>query len=158
MASRASVPASPIVSHDRIKGWIHRTLYTAIHVERRTTATQLAADSGVPLSCIQSYMKGTAAERKEPCLSYALSIAVVLGTKVVNSLIAEIGYGGATPLDEPDAPQPALIVAAVLRNSTVIAEAATNNVIEDHERDAVQAAADTIIATVLPLSSQGQAA
>lgn len=158
MASRASVPASPLVPHDRAKAWLYRQLYNAVHVNRTTTATQIAIDSGVPLSCIQSYMKGTAAERKEACVSYALSIAVVLGKDVVNSLLAEIGYGGATPLDEPDSLQPVRVVAECMKNFAVIAEAATNNVFEEHEQSDVSGAADGIIATLLPISSAGLAA
>jgi len=94
-------------------------------------------------------------EEKEPSLSAALSLAVVLGPSALNSLLALIGYV-ARPLDEPDALRPMQIVADGLAHFNVIAQAAADGRFDHTEMDPCRIAADGLIATVLPLSSAGR--
>ena len=154
MTSNKSVQSAAIVSHDRITDVMRRLLRTAIVVERRFTAEQLANDSGVSLSAIRSYMRND--DPKEPSLSNALSIAVVLGQRAVNAILNVIGYS-AKPHEDPDALLPMQIVADAFGHFNVIVNAAADNRIDHIEEPATTAAADMLIATVLPLSSAGKA-
>lgn len=157
VASRASVAEFMLVSPDSVTGVLYRQLQAAVNVSpRRFTVEQLSIESGVSVACIRSYMKGSAEERKEASLSKALSLAVVLGPRTVNSIMALIGYT-AQAMDEPDTVQPMQVVANGLQQFSVIADAAVDNRITPDERDRVRDAADALIATVLPISSQGQA-
>jgi len=152
---KQSVQDSQIVSHDSVTEVVRRQLHTAIVVRRRFTAEQLANDSGVSVSAIRSYMRNDGP--KEPCLSTALSLAVVLGQPAVSAIMALIGYTAA-PQDEPDQIQPMQIVAGCLTQLGVIGRAAADNRIDHVEEPDTMAAADLLIATVLPLSSAGKAA
>lgn len=154
MTSNKSVQESPIVSHDCARDAIRRQLNTAINIERRFTAEQLATESGVSLSAIRSYMRNEGA--KEPCLANALSIAVVIGPRAVSAIMALIGYSAA-PLDEPEAIQPMQILSDALNHLSIIGQAAADNRIDHVEKPRTTEAADMLIATVLPLSSAGAA-
>ncbi|NIJ24813.1 helix-turn-helix domain-containing protein [Sphingomonas japonica] len=132
-------------------------LRNATMVQRHFTVEQVAATSGVPVRTVRSYMANDETEVREPTLSNALSIACVLGPVAVNGVLALIGYGGAKPLDEPDAIQPMQIVATGMQHFAVIAEAAADNRIDHTEEQRTTEAADGIIATFLPLSSAGRA-
>ncbi|QHL91246.1 hypothetical protein GVO57_11025 [Sphingomonas changnyeongensis] len=136
---------------------VRALLQTAILIERKFTAEQVAHLSGLKLRAIRSYMANDPAEIRETPLSSALSIAVVLGGKAVNSILALIGYGGATPLDEPDEISPGVIVAQLIEHTAPIAQAAADGRIDHVERPITRAAADKIIAAVLPLSSMADA-
>jgi hypothetical protein len=96
-------------------------------------------------------------EVREPSLSTALSIATVLGTEAVNAILANIGYA-ARPLDEAEDACPMVMTAAAMQHLSVIATAAADGRIDHVERPAVREAADMLIATVLPVSSHGDAA
>lgn len=117
------------------------------------TDEALSDASGVPARTIKTYRL----DGKDPCLTNALSLACALGVDAVNSVLACIGYGGAKPLDEPDEMQPSVIVAKGLQSFAVIAKAAADNRFDHSERPECRAAADEIIAVVLPLSSAGDA-
>ncbi|ODU22759.1 MAG: hypothetical protein ABS87_00915 [Sphingomonas sp. SCN 67-18] len=155
MGNKPSVQDSPIVSHDRTTTVIKRQLHIAVNVERRFTVQQIADESGVSKDTIASYMRNDGP--KEPSLSRALSIAVVLGKPSVRAIMALIGYS-ACPLDEPEALRPMQIVANGMQHFAVIARCAADNRIDHTEEKITTDAADALIATVLPLSSAGRAA
>ena len=97
-------------------------------------------------------------EDKEPPLSVALSLGLVLGKSTVNSYLSLIAYGGAAPFDEPAGNQPMQIVANGMKHFAVIANAAADNRIDHTEERETTVAADALIAEILPLSSAGRAA
>lgn len=117
------------------------------------TDDSLSAASGVPARTIKTYR----VEGKEPSLSNALSLAVVLGPSALNSMLAAIGYV-ARPLEDADAICPNRIVADGLAAFSVIASAAADGRIDHIEAPLCRDAADKVIAAVLPLSSAGGAA
>jgi hypothetical protein len=138
-----------IVSPDRVRSRV-QSLLRAAQAQGWTDDT-LEAATGVKSRRIKSYR----VEGKEPSLSAALSIAVVLGPQALNPLLALIGYV-ARPLDEADEITPARIVADGLVHFQVIAAAAADGRIDHTEAPACQRAADQLIATVLPLASAGK--
>jgi len=117
------------------------------------TDDALEQATGLKARRIKSYR----VEGKEPSLSAALSLAVVLGTRHLNTMLARIGYI-ARPLDEADELQPMQIAADAMGHLSTIARAAADNRIDHSEKPVTTEAADMLIATVLPLSSAGQAA
>lgn len=152
-----SVRTSQIVADDRVKDAVQRLLYSAVHVEKRFTAGQIATESGVSKGSIDAYLSIRPEAQRQPSLAAALSIAVVLGERAVNSILALIGYGGAHPLDEPHKPNLATITAHLISGVSVIANAAADLQIDHHEEEPVREAADMIIAEVLPFSSSARA-
>ncbi len=144
-------PDFGVVSPDRVRN----TVVAMIGAARASgwTIESIASASGVKRDTI----KGWLADGKEPSLSKALSVAVVLGERAVNTVLAIIGYGGATPLDEPDTPDLHQLVAAGLGDFHVIAAAAADGRIDHTEEAPVQEAADHLIASLLPLSSARRA-
>jgi hypothetical protein len=147
-----------IVSRDRVIEVVRVALRTATVITRNFTVEQIAEASQVPVRTIRSYMANDPGEVREPTLSNALSIAVVLGKPAVNAVLALIGYGGAAPFDEPDPVAPMQLVADGMKHFAVIADAAADNRIDHTEEERTRAAADGIIATFLPLSSAGKSA
>lgn len=152
MADNVSASNCGIVSPDRVRERLQGLLRGA--QQSGWTDSSLEAASGVPARCIKSYR----VEGKEPSLSNALSLCVVLGPKAMNSILALIGYGGAKPLDECDGINPNMLVANLLPHVSTLAMAAADGRIDHIEKPLCQQAADEIIATVLPLSSAGEAA
>lgn len=157
MSDQVSAEGTPIVSRDRVTETIRALLQSAILIERKFTAEQIAQLSGLKLRAVRSYMANDPDEIRETPLSSALSIAVVLGGKAINSILALIGYGGASPLDEPDEKAPGLIVAELIQHTAPIARAAADGRIDHTEKLMTREAADRIIAAVLPLSSMADA-
>ena len=104
--SSNSAEEGGIVSRNRVIETLRPILRAAVVIERRFTAEQLAELSGVKTRAIRSYMAQDEGEAREPSLSSALSLAVVLGPAAVNSILSIIGYGGAKALDDADEPQP----------------------------------------------------
>lgn len=102
-------------------------------------------------------IKSYRVEGKEPSLSNALSVGVVIGPRALNPILALIGYA-ARPLEDADAVQPMQIAADAMKHLSVIASAAADGRIDHIEEPACRDAADQIIATVLPLASAGRAA
>ena len=147
-----------IVARDRVIEWLRFELHRAVHVERRFTVKEIGERSGVSVRRLTCYISSNISEQREAMLSAAMSVAVVLGTDAVNRMLALIGYGGATPLDEVDDKQPMQVVAGVMAPLNVIVQAAANNRWDADEKDPVREAADLIITHVLPLSSHGEAA
>lgn len=151
MAEQSSVPDSGLVSPDRVRLTVQALLRAA--QAEGWTDPQLDQLSGVPARTIKSYR----VDGKEPSLSNALSLAVVLGPRALNALLAIIGYV-ARPLDEADEPNVALLVATGLTHFSTIATAAADGRIDHLEEPRCREAADQLIATVMPLSSAGAAA
>lgn len=151
MPDQTSASENSLVSHDRVCELVQGILRTA--KAKGWDDQQLCEQSGVPARTIKSYR----IEGKEPSLSNALSLAVVLGPAALNTLLSAIGYA-ARPLDEADAISPTKVVADGLAAFSVIATAAADGRIDHIEAPMCREAADQIIATVLPLSSAGGAA
>lgn len=150
MSEQASVSDAAICGPDRVRNVVQGILRAA--QAGGWTDEALEQASGVKARTIKSYR----VDGKEPSLSNALSLGVVLGTRGLNPILALIGYV-ARPLDEADAIQPMQIAADAMQHLAVIAHAAADGRIDHIERPSVTEAADQIIATVLPLASAGQA-
>ena len=141
-----------IVGPDRVRGVVQGLLRGA--QAKGWTDESLGAAAGISPRRIKSYR----VEGREPSLSAALSLGVVLGAPALNSILALVGYGGAAPLEEGDAMPPMQVVAEGMQHFAVIAAAAADGRIDHTERPATQKAADALIATFIPLSSAGSAA
>lgn len=157
-SANQSAADCPIVSRDRVINTMRTLLRTKIVVERKVTAEQVALHSGVSLRAIRSYMANDAAEAREPSLSAVLSIIVVLGKPAVNGVLADIGYGNASPLDECAEHQPLASAVHAMQALGRFMECAVDNRIDHTEEPVATEAADTIIAEILPFSSAGHAA
>jgi len=82
----------------------------------------------------------------------------VLGRRAVNTLLALIGYGGATPLDEADTRNPLMALSNGMQHWATFARCAADGRIDHTEEQDTTAAADGIIAEMIPFSSAGGAA
>lgn len=140
-----------IVSPDRVRVTVQGILRAA--QAQGWTDESLASASGVKASTIKGYR----VEGKEPSLSKALSLAVVIGSSAINPLLALIGYA-ARPLEEADEACPMQMTAAAMAHLSTIASAAADGRIDHTEAPKVREAADQLIATILPVSSHGDAA
>ena len=123
---------------------------------RRTNPIHRCA-AGAAVRCPARAIKSYRIEGKEPPLSVALSLAVVLGEGAINSIMSLIGYV-ARPLDEPGDLCVNSLVATGLQHFSTIATAAADGRIDHTEAPLCREAADMIIATVMPLSSAAGAA
>lgn len=150
MSDKASVSDMPVAGHDRVCAVMQGMLRSA--AAKGWTDDTLEALSGVKARTIKSYR----IDGKEPCLSNALSLCMVLGKPAVNALLSTIGYCGARALEEAGSPEPARIVAELLPHVSTIATAGADGRFDHTEESDVRAAADHIIATVGPLSSAGR--
>jgi hypothetical protein len=152
---RESAERTSIVPRDRVIDCVRRELRVVVTVERTMTVEQISQASGVAVRAIRSYMDNEPTEVREPPTSATLSIAVVLGKRCVNAVLSLIGYGGAEPLDEPDVVEPMTIVAEMMGDIAVIAQAAARGKthITHCDMPAVRKAADEIVADALKLSS-----
>lgn len=140
-----------IVSPDRVRLAVQGVLRAA--QAQGWTDESLEAASGIKKATIKGYR----VEGKEPSLSKALSLAVVIGPTAINPLLALIGYA-ARPLEDADAISPMQMTATAMEHLSTIAKAAADGRIDHIERPIVREAADMLIATVLPVSSHGDAA
>lgn len=150
MPDQGSASKCSIVSHDSVCTRLQSLLRIA---SLTWTDAQLEEASGVPARTIKAYR----VEGKEPSLSNALSLAVVLGAPALNQVLALIGYV-ARPLEEADPVNVNAIVATGLKHFSTIATAAADGRIDHLEAPLCRDAADMIIATIMPLSSAGDAA
>ena len=150
MVDLSSVSDPALCSREKVCSHLQAILRAA---QTRFTDAQLEQLSGVPARAIKSYR----IEGKEPPLSVALSLAVVLGEGAINSIMSLIGYV-ARPLDEPGDLCVNSLVATGLQHFSTIATAAADGRIDHTEAPLCREAADMIIATVMPLSTAGQAA
>lgn len=149
MADQASVSDFPIVDPDRVRQVVQGLLRAA--QQKGWSDALLKEASGLSPRTIKSYR----IDGKQPSLANALALALVLGKPAVNTLLAIIGYGGASPLDEPEAIKPHQIVAELLPHVSTIAMAAADGLIDHTEMPDCRVAADNIIRIALPLSSAG---
>lgn len=150
MPEPLSVSDCPVAGHDRVCAVMQGILRAA--ALKGWTDEALETLSGVKARTIKSYR----VDGKEPSVTNALSLCMVLGKGSVNALLSTIGYRGAVPLEEADAPNPGLVVAGLLQGISAIAEAASDGRFDHTEMAAVTAAADLIIETAGPLSSAGR--
>lgn len=157
MNENISATEVSIVSRNRVTDAVRTILHVAVKVERRFTVEEIADHSKVKVRALRSYMSNDPTEVREPSLSAALSIAVVLGPRAINSILSIIGYTGAHPVDEGDAEQPFDIIANLMDDVNTIVQAGKDNRFDHIERPVVKAAADHIIATLVPISSAGDA-
>lgn len=151
MSCNASASDAAIIGHDKVCDTLQAILRSA--QAKGWTDNQLSDLTGIPARTIKSYR----IEGKEPSLSNALSLMLIIGPKAINGILALIGYH-ASPLDEADAFCPNAAVAVGLKHFSTIAECAADGRIDHLEAPHCKEAADQIIATVMPLSSAGDAA
>lgn len=148
MSGASSVVNAGLVAPDRVRARVQGMLRAA--QADGWTDQALADISGVCPRTIKSYRT----EGKEPSLSNALSLMLVLGERGVNAVLSLIGYSAA-PLEDVDAVNPRRVVADLLPHVSTLATAAADGRIDHTERPACRDAADRIIATVVGLSSAG---
>ena len=153
-----SAEDTAVVTRNCVIETIRPLLRNAIVVKRRFTAEQLADLSGVKVRAIRSYMGMDDGEVREPSLSSALSLATVLGTDAVNSILGLMGYGGAKPLEEAGEAHPMQDMVTAMGALNVFVQAAADDRIDHLERPQVEEAANTLVATFLPYSQHGGAA
>lgn len=158
MSFDTAAQQTSLVSRDRVIDVVRPVLRNATIVAKRFTVEQIAEMSGVPLRTVRSYMANDPAEVREPTLSNALSIACVLGPIAVNGVLALIGYGGAAPLEEGDDRQPIQMLIRGAEGWATITRCAADNRIDHVEEPDMTAAADMLIAELIPYSSAGRAA
>lgn len=147
MSVHPSADLTPIVSPDSVRLRIQAVLRAA---QTKFTDAELEQLTGVSARCIKSYR----VEGREPSLSNALSILHALGQ--LNAVLSLVGCA-ASALEDANALQVNALVAEGLRHWTTIAECAADGRIDHTEEPRCRAAADGIIATVLPLASAGGA-
>lgn len=155
MSSDDAVRSSAITSDERIRNALRRHIRRAYDTGDFTRET-LARESGVSISQIDQIMAGSEAKHRRVTAEDALCLAYTLGDEAVSAFVATIRYS-AKRLDEVDQQSVHLIVATGLQHFTTIATAAADGRIDHVERPGVRDAADQIIATVMPLSSAGDA-
>lgn len=151
-----SAQSSAIVSDERVRNALRLQIATAYNVTRTTTRAELAQASGVNVHTIDQIMSDDRAKHRRICFGDAMSIAFVLGPRAVNALLGLIGWVG-RPQDEANALNPMTIAAESMQHLAIIAAAAADGRIDHTEELPTQRAADALIATVLPLSSAGNA-
>jgi hypothetical protein len=152
MTAPTAADDTPVVAPHSVINVVAGLVRTAVAPGQGWSYETLADATGLKVRRLKSYVH----ESKEPSLSAALSICLALGPKAVNALLAVIGYA-ARPLDEADTLQPMQIAAGAMAQLSIIANAAADGRIDHQEAPICRDAADLIIATVLPLSSAGQA-
>lgn len=152
-----SVQNEPVISDRRVREELRDEIDRAINIDRSITRDRLAARSGVSVHQIDQILSRSPEKQRRVTLSDALSIAWVLGERAINAIVAPAGYA-AKPLDEGREMPPTQIAAKALANLSVIVTAAADGRIDHTEEPACREAADELIATVLPLSSHGEAA
>ncbi len=157
MATNPSVQDEGLLSDDRLQDWLNGELHRFLSVERAMTREQLASAAGVNIHTLDAIRKSDIGRRK-PTPSVMLSLCLVMGPRRVNGLLANIGYGGAKPLDEADELNVNALVATGLTAFSTIATACADGRIDHLEAPRCREAADQIIATVMPLSSAAEAA
>lgn len=148
MSRNNSVSNHSVVSHESVCNVIAAMLRAAA---LKHTDEQLAALTGIPARTLKSYR----VDGKEPSLSNALSIAVVLGEHAVNAILSTIRYS-ARPLESSEQPCPMRLTADAMKGMSVIAMAASDGRIDHLEEPDVRENADAVIRAMLPLSSSGQ--
>ena len=115
---------------------------------------ELADAAGIDVRALRCYRN----EGREPTLSRALALLLVLGRTDLNRILDIIGYK-AVPLDEAGRiPHAGKVVASSMASLSTLATAAADGRFDHTELPACRQAADALIECVLPLSSAGAAA
>lgn len=140
-----------LVGPDRVRNVVQGVLRAA--QANGWTDEALGEATGLSPRRIKSYR----VEGREPSLSAALSLGVVLGPKAINPILALIGYHG-QPLDESEREGPALAAARAMQHLGRFAVAAADNRIDHIEEPDSEEAADNVIELLVPYSSKGRAA
>lgn len=153
-----SAQDTQVVSDERIRNKLRTQIHRAIHVDKRFSRTSLSEESGVNVYAIDAILSDDKGKHRRVAAEDMLSLAYTLGGNTLNILLGLIGFGGAKPLDEPDEMHPMMIAATTLAHLSTITTAAADGRIDHTEEQAVEIAADGIIATLLPLSSSGKRA
>ena len=148
---------TPLFSDERLRNVLRRQIDRIINIDKSRTRQQLADDSGVNIYAIDAIMSTDAAKKRRVSIEDAFSLAYTIGERAVNALLMEIGYGGASRLTDPAAPDLSHLVADGLSDLSVIATALADGRIDHTEKPRTTEAADHLIATFLPLSSAGHA-
>ena len=148
MSHNNSVSNESVVSHQSVCDVMAALLRVA---SMKHADDQLAALTGIPPRTLKSYR----IEGKEPSMSNALSIAVVLGENAVQSIMSIIGYS-ARPLEQSQEPCPMHLTAEAMKGLAVIASAAADGRVDHLEAPVVRENADAVIRAMAPLSSVGQ--
>jgi hypothetical protein len=151
MSDSMSADEAPLVGHDRVRQTVQAMLRTA--QASGWTDAALETASGVKARCIKSYR----VEGKEPSLSAALSLAVVIGPRAVNMILAIIGYVG-NSIEDAEAQGPAYVAAEAMCHLGRFAKHAADNRIDHIERPDSEDAVDNVIELLVPFSSRGNAA
>lgn len=144
---------APIVAPNSVSVAVAAIIRTATRPGGPFTYDTLAAATGLKARRIKSYVH----EGKEPSLSAALSLGVVLGESAMNLIMAQIGYV-VRSLDEADQADVRMAAANAMGHLAIIAKNAADGRIDHTEERETREAADMLIATVLPFASAGQAA
>lgn len=139
-----------LVGPDRVRTVLQGALRAAQAAGWTDEALEQA--SGIKKRRIKSYR----VDGKEPSLSATLSLALVLGPRALNPLLALIGYV-ARPLDEEVADCPLDSGVTAMGALHTFMRAASDKRIDHVEAPGATEAADLIIAEMLPFSSVGQA-
>ena len=150
MIGNKSVPDDHSSSDDRVADALAAILQRAAREGRDDERVE--ADSGVNRHTIKAYRL----KARKPSLAAGLMICGALGEWAVNRLLHLIRFQ-ATPLDEVDTLKPMEITANAMKHLATIAGCAADGRIDHTEVPMCREAADMIMATVLPLSSAGQA-
>ena len=151
MSDQSSVDEMGVIDTHRVQQRVEAALKKAHAIG--WSDDDLAELSGLKARRIKSYRL----EGRCPTLPALLSLAIPLGPGILNPVLSLVGHA-ARPLEEADAIDPHQIVADGIKHFAVIATAAADGRIDHVERPLCREAADQIIATVLPLSSAGEAA
>jgi hypothetical protein len=149
-----SVRTSAITSDERIRNVLHRHIRRA-YDRHDFTRDQLARESKVHISQIDQIMSGDKAKHRRVACEDAFCLAYTLGDDAVAALVGCIHYNATK--NEPEAVDARRLVASILPQVSVLAEAAADGRIDHTEVPACRDAADHIIAIVTPLSSAGDA-
>jgi hypothetical protein len=158
MASNVSAQNGPLFSDERFRKALRRHIDIAINIDHTFTRQQLADESRVNIHTIDGILSLDPAKRRRVAMEDGMSIAWVLGEDTVNALMMVMRYGGATPLDSVPRADLTQIVPNGLADFAVIAAALGDGRIDHTEEVGTTAAADRLIASILPLSSAGKSA
>ena len=154
MTVQPAAEETPAVAPNSVNSVIAGLVRAAISRNGGWTYETLAQATGLKPRRLMSWVH----EGKEPSLSGALSLAMVLGENAVNAILGVISYKGAVPLDNAPADCPLDSAVAVMSSLSVFMRAASDRRIDHTEERAATEAADLIIAEMVPFSSAGKRA
>lgn len=155
MAEPQSVQSSGITSDEQIRNVLRRQIQKAYDKRLFNRAT-LALESGVNIHTIDAIVSRDAAKHRRIATEDSFNLAYTLGEEAVAALVGTICYTASRA--RPDGVDVGRIVASILPHVSTIAIAASDGRIDHTEAPDCRDAADNIIATMLPLSSAGEAA